>query len=94
MDREVWSATVHGVVELNTTKQLNWIDPKQQTKYLSTGKWTNCDLFMQGTTHQKKKKNIADTNNWTTDVVEYPKNANQNLESTKNILFDSIDIKM
>ena len=42
----------------------------------------------------EKKKNIADTNNWTTDVVEYPKNANQNLESTKNILFDSIDIKM
>ena len=45
-------------------------------------------------TSEKKKKNIADTNNWTTDVVEYPKNANQNLESTKNILFDSIDIKM
>ena len=54
---------------------------------------------MQWTTHQKTQtkkqtKNIADINNWTTDMVEYPKNANQNLESTKNILFDSINIKM
>ena len=49
---------------------------------------------MDHTSGKKKKKHIADTNNWTTDVVEYPKNANQNLESTKNILFDFFNIKM
>ena len=53
-----------------------------------------CIHAMDHISEKEKKKHSADTNNWTTDIVEYHKNARQNLESTKNILFDSINIKM